>query len=241
MTDFAPSRIRLAVGLAACAVLCVALFGATPGLAKKKKGAPKESLPKTIHFKELAAPLGPPFAKFAGANADGITLVAILTIKNKTTERWRSSVLQEHVISSWAPIATVKSGKLKDAEYPSWMPDEYAAWSWRAYHSSCTDIQITGPKVSYSKHDGKWGGTICGLGYGGFLSSTDKHDFRAAVKGDYIKIEFYDGHHKLGEATKAPWDLKDISLEQGLHVLFAVGVKADGTRAACRPALVIFK
>jgi len=144
-------------------------------------------------------------------------------------------------VTDWAPIASVESGKLKDAEYPSWMPDEYAAWSWRAYHSSCTDIRMTGPKLSYSKHDGKWGGTICGMGYGGYLSSAEKHDFSAAVKGEYTKIEFYSGNRKLGEASKAPWELKGIKLEPGLHVLFAVGAKSDGGRAACRPAMVIFR
>lgn len=54
-------------------------------------------------------------------------------------------------ISAWNPIASVKSGKLSSPKYPVWFPDEYAAWSWRAYHSSCTDLEITAPRLTYQK------------------------------------------------------------------------------------------
>lgn len=89
--------------------------------------------------------------------------------------------------------------------------------------------------------DDIWGGPDCGLGYGGFLSADDSHTFTAAVKGDYSKVEFHDGDRIVGEATAAPWEFNDVELEPGLRVLFAVGVKAAGARAASRPAFVIVK
>jgi hypothetical protein len=55
------------------------------------------------------------------------------------------------------------------------------------------------------------------------------------------KIEYHDGHRVVGEATETTWTLEGVKLEPGLHVLFAVGVKADGTRCASRPALAIVK
>jgi len=145
-------------------------------------------------------------------------------------------------IGSWNPIAPAKEGKLKDAKYPVWLPDEYAAWSWRAYHSSCTDLKITGPRHPYSKIEGKWGGNgACGLGYGGYLSAKEEHVLSASVKGDYEKVLFHDGNKALGEASGPAWTLPARKLQPGLRVLFAVGVKADGSRAASKPAMVIVK
>ena len=145
-------------------------------------------------------------------------------------------------IGSWNPIAPAKEGKLKEAKYPVWFPDEYAAWSWRAYHSSCTDLKITGPRHPYSKIDGKWGGNgACGLGYGGYLSASETHVLSAIVKEGYEKVLFHDGNKVLGE-TKGPlWALPPRKLQPGLRVLFAVGIKADGSRSASRPAMVIVK
>ena len=145
-------------------------------------------------------------------------------------------------IGSWNPIAPAKEGKLKKGKYPVWLPDEYAAWSWRAYHSSCTDLKITGPRHPYSKIDGKWGGNgACGLGYGGYLSAKEEHILSASVKGDYEKVLFHDGNQELGEASGPAWALPPRKLQPGLRVLFAVGVKADGSRAASKPAMVIVK
>lgn len=142
-------------------------------------------------------------------------------------------------ISSWNPIAPVSSGELSNATYPVWFPDEYAAWSWRSYHSACDDLEITQPTRPYQKRDGEWGGPDCGLGYGGYLSATDEHTFSARVSGDYKKIVYHDGNRVLGEATEAPWTLEGVTLQPGLRVLFAVGVTADGKRSASRPALAI--
>ena len=145
-------------------------------------------------------------------------------------------------IGSWNPIAPAKEGKLKKGKYPVWLPDEYAAWSWRAYHSSCTDLKITEPRHPYSKIDGKWGGNgACGLGYGGYLSAKEEHILSASVKGDYEKVLFHDGNQELDEASGPAWALPPRELQPGLRVLFAVGVKADGSRAASKPAMVIVK
>ena len=145
-------------------------------------------------------------------------------------------------IGSWNPIAPAKEGKLKKGKYPVWLPDEYAAWSWRAYHSSCTDLKITEPRHPYSKIDGKWGGNgACGLGYGGYLSAKEEHILSASVKGDYEKVLFHDGNQELGEASGPAWALPPRKLQPGLRVLFAVGVKADGSRAASKQAMVIVK
>ena len=143
-------------------------------------------------------------------------------------------------ISGWNPISPASADVA--AKYPVWMPDEYAAWSWRAYHSSCDDLVITGPKRAYAKINGQWGGGgACGLGYGGFLSASDKHTFSVNMKGDYEKVEYHDGDQIIRVAEAAPWDVKDVTLDRGLRVLFAVGVKKDGSRSASRPALVIVK
>ena len=144
-------------------------------------------------------------------------------------------------VSGWNPIAPAGPGTLEALKYPVWFPDEYAAWSWRSYHSSCVDVEITGPKFTYQKRDGKWGGPDSGLGYGGPLAAKDRHTFSAKVTGDYGKVEFHDGNRRLGEAKAAPWELPGVTLEPGLRVLFVVGVKADGSRAASRPAFVIVK
>ena len=160
-------------------------------------------------------------------------------VKLKPVAREEGWVGDFDPVSGWNPIAPAADAALKDAKYPVWFPDEYAAWSWRSYHSACTDVEITGPKLTYQKRDGKWGGPDCGLGYGGPLAAKDRHTFSAKVTGDYAKVEFHDGHRIVGEATAAPWQLDGATLEPGLRVLFAVGVKADGTRAASRPAFVI--
>ena len=105
-------------------------------------------------------------------------------------------------IGSWNPIAPAKQGAIKGARYPVWFPGEYTAWSWRAYHSSCTDLKITGPRYAYSKIEGKWGGNgACGLGYGGYPSAEEDHIFSTSATGDYQKVLFYDGNQILEEAS----------------------------------------
>jgi hypothetical protein len=144
-------------------------------------------------------------------------------------------------ISEWAPIVKASSPEAKKFTYPSWLPDQYSAWMWRSYHSAEPDLKLTGPVVEYRKKDGKWGGPECGLGYGGYLTASEPLTFTAESSGDYVKLEFHDGDQVLGAADKAPYELAGVKLEPGLRVLFAVGVKADGTRVASRPAFAIVR
>ncbi len=63
--------------------------------------------------------------------------------------------------------------------------------------------------------------------------------FAAETSGNYEKVEFHDGHRIVGTATKAPWQVEGVKLDRGLHALFAVGVTAEGTRKASRPAFLV--
>lgn len=139
--------------------------------------------------------------------------------------------------SEWSPIAPFNEAKgMVD---PMWLPDEYAAWMWRSYHSAKPDLLLTSPVVEYRKKDGKWGGPECGLGYNGTLKSDASLRFAAQVKGEYVKVEFHDGPKIVAVANGAPWQAEGVKLERGLRVLFAVGVRADGSRSTSRPAFVI--
>ena len=144
-------------------------------------------------------------------------------------------------IGEWNPIAPAASSEAKQFEYPCWLPDEYAAWMWRSYHSAQPDLKLTGPVIEYRKKDGKWGGPECGLGYGGYLSANQSLTFSADLKGDYAKLEYHDGDQIIGEATAAPWSVTGVKLQAGLHTLFVVGVKPNGDRTASRPAFAIAK
>ena len=144
-------------------------------------------------------------------------------------------------ISQWNPIAPADSDEAKTAAYPAWLPDEYAAWMWRSYHSADPEIQLTGPVVEYRKKDGKWGGPDCGLGYGGYLPADAPLTFAAAIQGDFATVEFHDGDKVVGKATAAPWRIENVKLEPGLHALFAVGITSNGQHIASHPAFVILK
>ena len=144
-------------------------------------------------------------------------------------------------ISQWNPIHRADTPEAKAAKYPSWMPDAYAAWMWRSYHSAQPDLKIAAPVVEYRKKDGKWGGPDCGLGYGGYLDAGAPLTFKADVQGEYAKVVYHSGDLVLGESSQAPWVLEGVKLEPGLHALFAVGVTADGKHTASRPAFVIVK
>jgi len=157
--------------------------------------------------------------------------------KLKPIEKESGWVGDFNPIGEWATIAAFKDAKGMSA--PGWLPDEYAAWSWRAYHSAKPDVKLTAPVVEYSKNDGKWGGPKCGLGYNGPIKSSEGQTFTAEVKGDCTKVEFHDGDKVIGTANAAPWMVEGIKLERGLRVVFAVSVKADGTRQASRPAFAI--
>jgi hypothetical protein len=144
-------------------------------------------------------------------------------------------------IGEWSPIAPANSSEAASMKYPSWLPDEYAAWMWRSYHSAQPDIRLTAPLIEYSKRDGKWGGPQCGMGYGGYLSADEPIAFAAETDGDYEAVVFYDGNRKLGEAGMKPWTIGGVRLEPGLHALFAAGVTRDGSIVASRPAFGIVR
>jgi len=142
-----------------------------------------------------------------------------------------------NAVGEWNSIAP--SAEAKGMVETAWLPDEYAAWMWRSYHSAKPDLKLAAPVVEYRKKDGKWGGPECGLGYGGQLKAETPLRFAAELTGAYEKVEFHDGHRIVGVAAKAPWAVEAVKLERGLRVLFAVGVAADGSRRASRPAFVI--
>ncbi|HXG59861.1 MAG TPA: hypothetical protein VNO22_00670 [Planctomycetota bacterium] len=137
-------------------------------------------------------------------------------------------------VGSWNPIAPVReaSGMIQ----PVWLPDEYAAWMWRSYHSARPDLRLTSPVVEYRS---RGHGPDCGMGYGGQVPAGTPLRFAAEVKGTYTAVEFRDGHRLLGTAHGPPWQIEGIRLERGLHALFPVGVAPDGGRTAGRPGFLI--
>jgi hypothetical protein len=142
-------------------------------------------------------------------------------------------------VSEWNPIARYKDAK--GMIQPIWLPDEYAAWMWRSYHSANPDLKITEPVLEYRKKDGKWGGPECGLGYGNVVSSQTPLRFAAESKGSYSRLEFYSGNSMIGSVTSAPYAIEGIKLPAGLHALFVVGISADGIKKASRPAFLLVK
>ncbi len=136
-------------------------------------------------------------------------------------------------ISEWAAIAPAKEARGMIG--PTYLPDEYFAWAWRSYHSANPDLRIVAPVQEYRAGGGKQ----YGLGYGGQVTADAPLKFAAESKGEYAKIEFRDGNRLLGTADKAPWQVENVKLSRGLHVLFAVGVTAEGGSKASRPAFLI--
>ncbi|QDU92484.1 hypothetical protein [Lignipirellula cremea] len=144
-------------------------------------------------------------------------------------------------IGEWNPILPAAESQAGQLAYPCWLPDAYAAWMWRSYHSAQPDLKLTSPVIEYRKKDGKWGGPDCGLGYGGFLAAGEPLTFAAQLTGEYDRIEFHDGDQIVGEATAEPWQVEGVQLPPGLHALFVVGVRSNGERTASRPAFAIVK
>ncbi|MBY0528352.1 MAG: hypothetical protein K2R98_33485 [Gemmataceae bacterium] len=140
-------------------------------------------------------------------------------------------------VGEWNPIAPGKEAR--GMVEPAWLPDAYAAWMWRSYHSAKPDIKLTGPVIEYSRRDGRWGGPECGLGYGAPVAAGTALKFTATATGTYHKVEFHDGDRIVGTAEQAPWQVEGVKLARGLHALFAVGVTADGQRRASRPAFLV--
>lgn len=140
-------------------------------------------------------------------------------------------------VGEWNPIAP--SAEAEGFIEPVWLPDAYAAWTWRSYHSAKPDLKLTAPVIEYRKAGGTWGGPECGLGYGAPVKAGTPLRFAAETQAAYVRIEFHDGDRVVGTADRAPWDAPDVRLDRGLRALFAVGVRADGTRTASRPAFLV--
>ncbi|MDQ3622438.1 MAG: hypothetical protein M3463_08125 [Verrucomicrobiota bacterium] len=131
-------------------------------------------------------------------------------------------------VSEWAPIAPY--GEAKGMLAPTWMPDAYAAWMWRSYHSANPNIKIISPAKEYKKG----GGPECGLGYGGVLKAGATLTFAAESTGDYAKVEFRDGDRIVGVAEAAPWKVEGVKLERP-----AWPPVPTGPRPTVRPATSI--
>jgi hypothetical protein len=164
-----------------------------------------------------------------------------MPVKLKPVQRTAGWSGDYEPISEWNPIAPADSAEAQAMKYPCWLPDEYAAWMWRSYHSAAPDIKLTGPIVEYAKFNDKWGGPQCGLGYGGYLKKGEPLTFSAKADGDYAQVIFHSGHRPLGEVTSTPWTLEGVKLEPGLHALSAVGIRRDGARASSRAAFAVVK
>ena len=104
-----------------------------------------------------------------------------------------------NAVGEWNSIAPAKEAR--GMVSPIWLPDEYAAWMWRSYHSHQPDIRLTSPVIEYRKKDGKWGGPECGLGYGGTAIPEKPLLFSASALDSYAKIEFHDGERIVGATT----------------------------------------
>lgn len=153
-------------------------------------------------------------------------------------------------IGEWVAIAPYKEAKgMVD---PQWLPDEYAAWAYRAFHSRDPGLMLTSPATEYKSDRAVPGGDrgVCGLGFGKVEGKAGEPvALQAEPRGqvfkekpparawEYAKVEFYSGNKLLGTADKAPWRVEGVKLDRGLHALIAVGVRADGTRVSSRPAL----
>lgn len=82
---------------------------------------------------------------------------------------------------------------------PTWLPDEYAAWMWRAYHSANPDLKLTAPIVEYKKSGDR---KECGLGYGNVMKAGAGLTFAAESNTKYAKVEFHDGDRIVGIAEQ---------------------------------------
>ncbi|MFO0823915.1 MAG: hypothetical protein U0792_12535 [Gemmataceae bacterium] len=153
-------------------------------------------------------------------------------------------------VGEWVAIAPSREAKGMVA--PQWLPDAYAAWTYRAFHSHNPGLTLTapvteflGPRAAPKERRG-----VCGLGFGKIEGkAAEPVMLEAGARGqvdkakpsprdwEYVKVEFRDGDRFLGVAEKAPWRLEGVKLERGLHALIPIGVKGDGTRVCGRPAL----
>lgn len=134
-------------------------------------------------------------------------------------------------VSEWVPIAPAKEAR--GMVSPVWLPDEYMAWVYRAYHSAKPDLRLTAPVTEYRTGKNR---EDCGLGYTPIAKAGQAIKLVATTTGNYKTLEFRDGDKLLGSIAAAPYELNDVKFSPGLHALIVVGVKADGTRVSSHPA-----
>lgn len=158
-------------------------------------------------------------------------------VRLKPVVREKGWVGDFNEIGEWNAIAPFAEARAMVS--PVWLPDCYAAWMWRSYHTAKPDIKLTKPVLEYGKRKGRPVGSERGLGYGGQVRAGEELSFAAETRNEYAKIEFHDGDRIVGTVDKAPWQVQGIKLNRGLHALFAVGVTARGTRRASRPGFLI--
>ncbi|VTU02059.1 Uncharacterized protein OS=Pirellula staleyi (strain ATCC 27377 / DSM 6068 / ICPB 4128) GN=Psta_0304 PE=4 SV=1 [Gemmataceae bacterium] len=139
-------------------------------------------------------------------------------------------------VTEWVPIAPAKEAR--GMVSPVWLPDEYMAWVYRAYHSAKPDLKVVAPVTEYRTGKDR---DDCGLGYSPIAKAGGAVKVVAAVKGEYKSVEFRDGDKVLGSVAAAPYELDGVKFAPGLHALIAVGVRADGTRASSHPAFYAVK
>jgi len=95
-------------------------------------------------------------------------------------------------IGNWNAIAPAKDAKgMVD---PQWLPDEYSAWAWRAYHTHRPEIRLTAPIVEYRKSGDR---KDCGFGFGPAMKPGTPLAFAAEGTGEFAQVEFRDGDRLL--------------------------------------------
>ena len=151
-------------------------------------------------------------------------------------------------IGEWNPIAPARSPAAKKFAHPSWLPDQYAAHMWRAFHSGkidpnkpyfdATSVMITQPITPYSRGKNR---SRYGAGYGCFLYADTPFDFEVQVNVECTRVIYYDGDQVIGEVTEAPWNLKNAQLKPGLRAVHAVAVKPDGNKVTSRCTFPVVK
>lgn len=171
-------------------------------------------------------------------------------VKLKPVDREAGWCADFNEISNFVAIAPF--GEARGMVRPVWLPDAYMAWTYRAYHSQDPLLTMLSPALEYnmSRHfpGGDRGPT--GLGYGKLEGRAGEpvvleagprtivgKEKRSIGAWPYVKVEFHDGDQVLGVAEKAPWKIEGVKLSPGVHALFAVGQKADGSHDCSRPTL----
>ncbi len=113
-----------------------------------------------------------------------------------------------------------------DKRAAAWFPDEYMARVWQAFVAKTHPVPLL--------VNGK-GGVV-------LVEPGDKIDLISFPRDEsFSKVEFYNGDKLLGSSVAYPFELKGITLEQGLYSLIAKGIKKAGGNAYSWPVPVVIK